>query len=221
MSDQAKISFGTKASTQSCPTVLPGFEKIRRSWDKDNLCYSANILPGEYYVTTCNELIITTLGSCISACIRDRVYGIGGMNHFMLPTQVITSDSWLHPSISPANRYGNYAMENLINDILKNGGERENLEIKVFGGGKILAQMTDIGQRNIDFIEEYIATERLRLLAKDVGAIYPRKVVYCPANGKAKVRRLRSLKNNTIIERETHYLQEIQEGPVSGDIELF
>ena len=112
-------------------------------------------------------------------------------------------------------------MENLINDILKNGGERRNLEIKVFGGGKILAQMTDIGKRNIEFIEQYIETEGLSLLAKDVGNIYPRKVIYHPLSGKVRVRKLRSIQNNTIIERETQYLEQIETQPVTGDIELF
>lgn len=201
--------------------TLPGFERIRRYWDKVNECYSAKILPGEYYVTTNDELIVTTLGSCISACVRDNIYGIGGMNHFMLPTQMINSDTWRHPRLSLANRYGSYAMENLINDIIKNGGDRKNLEVKIFGGGKILAQMTDIGQRNITFIEDYITTEQLYLVAKDVGSIYPRKVVYHPLSGKVKVKKLRSLQNETIIERESRYLQDIQGKPLSGDVELF
>jgi chemotaxis protein CheD len=112
-------------------------------------------------------------------------------------------------------------MENLINDILKNGGERRNLEIKIFGGGKILAQMTDIGKRNITFIENYIVAENLNLLARDVGTSYPRKVIYHPASGRVKVKKLRALQNNTIIERETRYLRDIQQRPFEGDVELF
>lgn len=212
---------GLVAQPESPSTALPGFDQIRRYWDRDNHCYVAKILPGEYYVTTHNELIITTLGSCISACIRDRIYGIGGMNHFMLPTQMIETDNWRYSRISLANRYGSYAMENLINDILKNGGERKNLEVKFFGGGKILAQMTDIGKRNIVFMENYVTTEKLELLAKDVGGIFPRKVVYNPVTGKVKMKKLRALQNNTIVERETRYLQDIQQRPVEGDIELF
>jgi len=144
------------------------------------------------------------------------------MNHFMLPTSFSDTDnSWQNRKDNLANRYGNYAMENLINDILKNGGSRENLEIKIFGGGRILAKMTDVGARNINFIEEYISTEKLNLVARDVGSEYPRRVVYDPVTGKAKVKKLRSLKNDTIIERESRYLQNIQEGNIAGDIELF
>jgi chemotaxis protein CheD len=213
--------LGPAAQPDSPPLPLPGFEKIRRYWDRTNGRFAAKILPGEYYVTTHDELIVTTLGSCISACVRDRIYGVGGMNHFMLPAQMLESDSWRDSRISLANRYGNNAMENLINDILKNGGERRNLEIKIFGGGRILAQMTDIGKRNITFIENYIATENISLLAKDVGSSYPRKVIYHPVSGKVKVKKLRALQNNTIIERETRYLQNIQQRPFEGDIELF
>jgi len=203
------------------PDSLPGFERFRRYWDRGNRCYVVKILPGEYFVTINNEMIVTTLGSCISACIRDRIYGIGGMNHFMLPAQMLANDSWRDPKVSLANRYGNFAMENLINDILKNGGDRHNLEIKIFGGGKILAHMTDIGKRNISFIEDYVRTEQLNLAAIDVGSNYPRKVVYHPISGKVKVKKLKALKNKTIFERESRYLLDINQRPVDGDIELF
>ena len=209
------------ATMRPPPRMLSGFKNINRYWDRYNLCYCAKILPGEYYVTNQSELIVTTLGSCIAACIRDRRHGIGGMNHFMLPTRAEHSTGWQHPSVSLANRYGSYAMENLINDILKNGGSRKNLEIKIFGGSKILAKMMDIGQKNIEFIENYIEAERLNLMAKDVGSIYPRKLIYNPITGNAKVKKLRAIQNDTIRERETRYLDDIQENPISGNIELF
>jgi len=204
------------------PRALPGFGDIRRYWDKDFKCYAAKILPGEYYVTTNREIIVTSLGSCIAACVRDKIAGIGGMNHFMLPANYrVDDESVTNRKDNLANRYGNYAMENLINDILKNGGKRENLEIKIFGGGKILARMTDVGARNISFIEEYIFTEKLNLLAKDVGAEFPRRVIYDPFTGKAKVKKLRALTSDTIIEREKRYLENIRESSITGDIELF
>lgn len=112
-------------------------------------------------------------------------------------------------------------MEHMINEILKNGGRRENLEIKVFGGGRILATMTDIGMRNIEFVHEYIKTEGLKLISEDVGDRFPRKVMYFPYTGKARVKRLKALHNNTIIEREISYLNDIDTKPVEGDIELF
>jgi chemotaxis protein CheD len=202
------------------PLALPGFEHIKRAWSDTYETYSARLNPGEYYVTKNDEGIYTTLGSCISACIRDRVTGIGGMNHFMLPASV-GEGGWKAAGLGSATRYGNFAMEHLINEILKNGGSRQNLEVKLFGGGRIIANMTDVGLRNIEFARDYIKTEGLRVTAEDVGDVFPRMVVYFPTTGRVRVKRLRSLHNNTIVEQETKYLHTIEEKPVSGDIELF
>ena len=199
---------------------LPGFENIKRGWNSSYETVAARLLPGEYFVTLHDEAIYTTLGSCISACIRDRLSGIGGMNHFMLPVSA-NSESWKAADNSASTRYGNFAMEHLINTILKNGGKRQNLEAKIFGGGRIIANMTDVGMRNIAFARDYLETEGLRITSEDVGDTFPRMVVYFPATGKVKVKRLRSLHNNTIVEQENIYLHTIEEKPVSGDIELF
>ena len=202
------------------PLSLPGFEHIKRAWNIAYDAFSARLNPGEYYVTKSDECIYTTLGSCISACIRDRVSGIGGMNHFMLPASTC-EDGWKASGLSLSTRYGNFAMEHMINEILKNGGKRENLEVKLFGGGRIIAHMTDVGLRNIAFARDYIKTEGLKVTSEDVGDVFPRMVVYFPATGKVRVKRLRSLHNNTIVEQEKNYLITIEEKPVSGDIELF
>jgi len=202
------------------PLALPGFEHIKRAWNDSYDAYAARLMPGEYYVTLHNEGVYTTLGSCISACIRDRVAGIGGMNHFMLPASA-DMNGWKSAGLSVINRYGNFAMEHLINDILKNGGKRQNLEVKVFGGGRIIANMTDVGMRNINFVRDYIQTEGLKIVSEDVGDVYPRMVVYFPATGKVRVKRLRSVHNNLIIEEEFRYLNTIEAKPVSGEIELF
>ena len=202
------------------PLVLPGFENIKRAWNSSYETVAARLLPGEYFVTMHDEAVYTTLGSCISACIRDRVSGIGGMNHFMLPSSA-SRDSWKAADNSASTRYGNFAMEHLINDILKNGGKRQNLEVKIFGGGRIIANMTDVGLRNISFARDYLETEGLKITSEDVGDTFPRMVVYFPATGKVRVKRLRSLHNNTIVELETKYLNTIEKKPVSGDIELF
>jgi chemotaxis protein CheD len=202
--------------------VLKGFSHINRYWDPGQSVYAAKILPGEYYVTIHDEAVVTVLGSCVSACVRDRVFGVGGMNHFMLPSSGMQDgDSWQSSSLSASTRYGNFAMEHLINDILKNGGRRENLELKIFGGGRILQQMTDIGRRNIAFVHDYITTEGLSLTAEDVGDIYPRKVYFFPTSGKVRVKKLRSLHNNTIADRENAYLVTLRTKPVEGEIELF
>jgi chemotaxis protein CheD len=203
------------------PPALPQFAHINRYWDKMHDVFMAKILPGEFYVTLRGEGVTTVLGSCVSACVRDRMLGVGGMNHFMLPAN--RTDRGLGNGALPteANRYGNYAMEALINEILKAGGRREQLEIKIVGGGRILENMTNVGRMNIDFVRNYIRTEGLQLLGEDVGDIYPRKVVYFPGEGKVRVKKLRALHNNTIIERETEYSRTLQQEPVGGDVELF
>jgi len=197
---------------------LAGFEHINRYYDGLHDTAAAKILPGEYYVTTNDEFVVTVLGSCVSACVRDKIFGIGGMNHFMLPQD---SSSNVHANdITASARYGNVAMEHLINSILSNGGQRKNLEVKIFGGGKILANMTDIGDRNISFIKDYIITESLTVLAEDLGDIFPRKVMYHPLSGKAKIKKLRSMHNTTIVERESSYMSTLKK-PIEGDIDLF
>ena len=213
--------IGSRTARSSVP-VLPGFEHVHRYYDAKFDADIAKILPGEFYVTTQQEGIITVLGSCISACIRDRVFGIGGMNHFMLPIKSesgsgqITSDV-----VGAAERYGNVAMEHLINEILKCGGRRENLEVKVFGGGKVLQNVTDIGKRNIDFVHSYLTTESLKIVAEDVGDHCPRKVLYFPATGKVKMKRLRTLESSSISTIENSYLEGLETKPVEGEVDLF
>lgn len=217
----ASGSAGGKTSAE-LPPALPGFEQVNRYWDDMHGRCAAKILPGEYYVTCGQEVVVTVLGSCVSACIRDTCSGIGGMNHFMLPaSQGTGGGSWDAAGLGTSTRYGNYAMERLINDILKNGGQRQRLEVKIFGGGRILANMSDIGAKNIDFVHNYIKAEGLRLAASDVGDVYPRKVYYLPSTGKVYMKKLRALHNNTIMERETAYMDKIAHAPVEGDVTLF
>jgi chemotaxis protein CheD len=201
--------------------ALPGFGDINRYWDREHEVVAAKILPGEYYVTNHNELVTTVLGSCVSACIRDRIFGVGGMNHFMLPAS--ESGHWGGASdvTSTATRYGNYAMEHMINDILKHGGHRRNLEVKIFGGGRIINAMTDIGERNIAFVRDYIRMEGLNLVGEDVGDIFPRKVVFFPASGRVRIKKLKHLHNDTVALRERAYQAELVQKPVEGEIELF
>lgn len=202
------------------PHALPGFSHINRYWDRTNDCFSAKILPGEYYVTKTSERIVTVLGSCVSACIRDSKLGIGGMNHFMLPQSSI-ADIGGTSDFGILTRFGNVAMERMINDILKNGGLRKNLEVKLFGGGNVLVNMADIGRKNIEFVREFVDVENMLLLAEDLGDIYPRKVQYVPATGKVYVKRLKSAHNDTIVQRERKYMTEIEAKPIDGEIDLF
>ncbi len=200
--------------------MLPGFEHINRYWDRVNEAYAAKLLPGDYYVTTEEEWIVTVLGSCVSACVRDPLFAVGGMNHFMLPARGASAHCRA-TDLSDATRYGNFAMEHLINDVLKNGGRRDNLELKLFGGGRVLAQMTDVGQRNIAFVRDYIETEGLRVAAEHLGGLHPRKIMYNPMTGKVRMKLLRSMHNDTIVRRETAYLEQLEQGPVAGEVELF
>ncbi|MNR91854.1 Chemoreceptor glutamine deamidase CheD [compost metagenome] len=186
-----------------------------RTFDRD----AAKILPGEYYYTGKDMLIVTVLGSCVSACIRDRVTGVGGMNHFMLPDGGGDADS----PISASARYGTYAMEILINDLLKAGARRENLEAKVFGGGNVLSGFSSInvGERNAQFVRNFLKIENIRIVAEDLNDVHPRKVYYFPRTGKVLVKKLRQLNNNTLVNREQDYANRLQSGSVSGDVELF
>lgn len=206
------------------PPAVNGFDRIQRYWDPALAHWNAKILPGEYYVTRNEEVITTVLGSCISACIRDPSANVGGMNHFMLPEDSSSGDGnrWLDPVGGLATRYGSHAMESLINELLKLGASRNRFEIKLFGAGRILASVTDVGARNIEFVHEYLKTEGFRALAEDLGDIYPRRVAYFPTTGKVKVRKLRPLEATAIAERERKYLTDI--GSVvsqGGDVELF
>ncbi len=209
------------AHVSSMPASLPGFAHINRYWDRHTGLYGAKILPGEFYVTRNNEYIITVLGSCVSACIWDEVAGIGGMNHFMLPDDNNASGSWASGSNSSSARYGNVAMEMMINEILKNGGSRNRLRAKIFGGGQMLSSMTDIGQRNILFVYDYIKTEGIVKVGEDVGSVYPRKVMFFPLTGRVRMKRLGSMNNDTVIKRENEYLNKVQKQPGAGEVELF
>lgn len=207
---------------QDLPPALPGFEHVNRYWDARMNLSAAKILPGEFYVSRSGEMIVTVLGSCVAACIRDKQLGIGGMNHFMLPQKGAHSTENWGAAVSSASRYGNWAMEFLINEILKLGGTRRNLEIKIFGGGNVLNGMSDVGARNIDFVRQYIFDENFRIAAEDVGDIFPRKVLYFPDTGAVKVRKLRDVANDTLLRREQEYSRNlVQKTDVSGDVELF
>ena len=162
-------------------------------------------------------LIVTVLGSCVSACIRDKVSGIGGMNHFMLP------GDGSQDLISSSARYGAYAMEILINHLLKLGALRKNLEAKVFGGGKVLRGFTTrtVGESNAEFVMHYLQNEGINVTASDLLDIYPRKVYFFPATGRALVRKLKTVHNNTIVARERDYESRLRVSKVEGDVELF
>ena len=211
----------SRTATPKVP-ALPGFSHVRRYWSPQAGCWTAKILPGEYFVTHAAELITTILGSCISACIRDPVAGVGGMNHFMLPEdQSVGRNAWLEGAGSLATRYGSFAMESLVNELMKQGAERSRLEIKLFGGARILASMTDVGARNIEFIRRYLRVEGFRIAAEDLGADCPRHVEYFPPTGVVMLKRLKSLHIHDIAVQETRYRSRLQAPAPGNDVELF
>jgi chemotaxis protein CheD len=189
-------------------------------FDRTFDCDAAKISPGEYYYTDKNMVIVTVLGSCVSACIRDSITGIGGMNHFMLPDSAkADKDS----PVSESMRYGTYAMEVLINQLLRNGARRENLEAKIFGGGNVLRSFTtnNVGDRNASFVRKYLKEEGIRVTGEDLLDIYPRKVYFFPKTGKVLVKKLKQLNNYTLVKREEAYSSKLKTNDVGGDIDLF
>lgn len=196
-----------------------GFEGVRRYRNQHGQTV-AKLLPGDYYVTREDEVLDTVLGSCVSACIRNPRLNIGGMNHFMLPRPSGTgNDTWDNVA-SRATRYGSASMEQLINRILKAGGSRKDLEVKIFGGGRVLASLTDIGNHNVAFVREFLSHEGLRVASEDVGDTCPRHVQYFPMTGRVRVRHL-SARTEEVLSKEQQYLRGLEKAPVAGEIDLF
>jgi chemotaxis protein CheD len=176
---------------------------------------AVKVLPGEYFVANEDIMIMTVLGSCISACIWDGRVRAGGMNHFMLPDG---------DSADGFGRYGSYAMELLINQMLKLGARRESMQAKVFGGAQVMAGFTtmNVGERNTKFVLDYLATERIPVVSQDVLDIHPRKVCFFPVTGKALVKRLAHSHPETLVveERKGNALSVVK-STSGGSVDLF
>ncbi len=188
-----------------------------RYFDRKFGLEAAKILPGEYFVSSAEGLLVTVLGSCVAACIRDVDSGIGGMNHFMLP------DDGGKSSAGSSARYGTYAMEVLINHLLKLGARRNRLEAKVFGGGAVMASLasSNVGARNAEFVLDFLKTEKIPIVAKDLLDSYPRKVYYFPHSGRVLVKKLHRVHNDTLFSRESDYKSRLSSSSLEGDVELF
>ncbi|HEX7384505.1 MAG TPA: chemoreceptor glutamine deamidase CheD [Burkholderiaceae bacterium] len=174
------------------------------------------LLPGDYRVDDRDVMLVTILGSCVAACIHDPLAHVGGMNHFMLPASRSARDG-------DSARYGAYAMEVLINEILKRGGERPRLRAKVFGGAAVLPSLTtsNVGQDNVDFVTAYLATEHIASVASDLGGAWPRRVHFFPATGRAFVKRLPAAQRDPVGAEEARYRQRLGRAPRTGPVELF
>jgi chemotaxis protein CheD len=189
-----------------------------RFFDAANGVWMVKVFPGEYYVTSQpDEVLVTILGSCVAACIRDPRTGIGGMNHFMLAEG--KSHTW--GGDAESTRYGNFAMEKLINELLKLGCSRESLEIKVFGGGNVTDTRNLIGTQNAEFVQRYLETEGLPIIAQDLGGQYPRRVHYYPSTGRVVRRLLAGSETTAVAREETEYAGRLKTRTAGGEIELF
>ena len=192
---------------------LPGFERVQRYWDARERTWVAQVLPGEFFVTRAEEVISTVLGSCVATCICDRRAGVGGINHFMLPFGV-------GGPTGAATRYGCFAVERLINEILKHGGRRPSLEVKVFGGASLIRNLGDVGRANVDFIHGYLKAEGIAIAAEDVGGDCARRLRYHAHTGQALIRRLSVSDAEGVASRETELGESLARRP-PNDIELF
>lgn len=180
--------------------------------------YAVKIMPGTHYVTARqDEMLITTLGSCVSACIRDTALGIGGMNHFMLPE----SEDGKWGGISSAMRYGNHAMETLLNDVLSMGGAKNRMEIKLFGGGHVLNSSNLIGEKNITFVERYLKNEHMATSSEHLGGERARKIIYFPKSGVVKMKLLPHAFDAAVLGTETKLRSNLSHQEIEGSVELF
>jgi chemotaxis protein CheD len=172
------------------------------------------IFSGGYYVTDQPaEVIVTILGSCVAACIRDPIKKIGGMNHFLLPAS--------EGKDGQSMRFGSYAMELLINELMKRGADRNRLEVKVFGGGRVVPGLSDVGDRNIQFVLNFLKDEEIKVVSQDLGGDYPRRIHYYPETGRVLLRKLRRVEDLEIADREKTYMRKLATNKTDGGVELF
>lgn len=191
---------------------VSGSEELRRFFNPQDRNWHIQIMQGDSYVTNkADEVLTTILGSCIAACIRDPQAGIGGMNHFLLPEG--------SGEDKDARRFGVNAMEMLINGLIKMGGVRARFEAKIFGGGNVLAQLSDVGSRNAAFAKKYLADEGIPVIGGDVGGTSPRRIQFWPLTGRARQLAVRTDKRK-LVENEIVEAKHMPE-VVTNDVELF
>jgi len=213
--------IGTSAvrSTESAELGdATGSANGRRFFDTASSLWMVKVFPGEYYVTKkSDEVLVTILGSCVAACIRDPIAGMGGMNHFMLAQGA--ENGWGDDIRS--TRYGNFAMEKLINELIKAGCRRDSLEIKLFGGGNVTDSRNLIGTQNAGFVRDYLAAEGLRWVAEDLGGPYPRRIQYNPQTGRVVRKLLNRTESVGIVNEEANYASTLSKRKTTGEVELF
>jgi len=208
---RSTTGFGSEAGTGEDSGERGFYDPITASW-------MIKVLPGKFYITRrADEVIVTVLGSCVSACIRDVQTGIGGMNHFMLASDA--AGHWGGDQRS--TRYGNFAMEKLINELIKAGCPRERMEVKVFGGGNVTDTKNQIGTQNAEFVLRYLEDEGLPCSAHDLGGPYPRRIQYFPSTGRVVRKLLIGGDRDLIVREESEYAKGLAAKPTTGAVQLF
>ena len=209
-----------QATAPSLPPLADG-RAGRRFYDSAQAAWVVKILPGEFYVTgDPEEVLVTVLGSCVSACVRDPVSKIGGMNHFMLVQNKTGANGAWGNELESA-RFGNFAMEKLINGLLKRGCQRQRMEIKVFGGANVTSSRNEIGTENGAFVLSYLRTEGLSCAAQDLGGPYPRRIIYFPMTGKVVRRLLTGRDEDSALSEESAYAKSLSVRKAGADVQLF
>lgn len=175
-----------------------------------------HVIQGEYKVSSNPETVLTTiLGSCVAACLRDPVAGVGGMNHFLLPGSSETAHGMA------ATRYGVHLMELLINALLKSGARRDRLEAKIFGGAQTIAQFSNVGQQNAAFARQFLADEGIAVVGGSTGGDHGRKVEFWPVSGRARQYALDSAETRRTVELERPRIVTPPPPVVENSVEFF
>ncbi|WP_431855447.1 chemotaxis protein [Azospirillum sp.] len=196
-----------------------GAEGVRADgsyYDPEFKTYVVPVVLGHHRISSrADDMLVTTLGSCIAACLHDPVARVGGMNHFLLPGAPAEG------GIGIATRYGGVAMERLINDLLARGARKERLEVKLFGGARVIDSSMDVGVANAAFALDFVEREGLRLTGRDLGGATGRRIHFFPTTGKAMRRLLRPETERETVSQELDYLRTLRQAPLEGDVELW
>jgi chemotaxis protein CheD len=215
----AAIATVQRPTSATAPAAV-GIEPAERGfYDPASGSWMVKVLPGRFYITTrSDEVLVTVLGSCVSACIRDVETGVGGMNHFMLASDAI--GQW--GADQKSTRYGNFAMEKLINELIKAGCPRGRMEVKVFGGGNVTDTKNLIGSQNAEFVLRYLNDEGIACSAQDLGGPYPRRIQYFPSTGRVVRKLLTGGDCDLIVREESEYAKRLKSTrEAAGEVQLY
>lgn len=168
--------------------------------------------PGEYYVSNSQTMISTVLGSCVAACLFDPINKVMGMNHFLLSGEKIppTGEPYIYTKMG---RYGVHAMELLINELLKLGAKKKNIQAKVFGGARLLMTSTpansilNVGLINCQFVKNFLNREKIPILSSDLEGHQGRVIRFYSDEFAVYVKKIKPIENEKLIKEEKAYLK--------------